>query len=217
MADTALLWEQLDGESDLWFKRFLTFRDLGEARTIEETWRLSPTRSSKVSNVKQSNGRQPRPNFRWYNAAKEYAWRERAHAWDLHQRQQKSLAEAKEREKRRDDRRRLALLAKGILAAELTRIRRDVQSGAVALDIDELTRLMKATFNEERIDFDDLPAQKTALIGDSEHPIATENKNLNLNANFTYDVNDAAEILRVLDEAGALEPAATSSNDTETE
>lgn len=67
-------WEQQPGESDLWFARFLSYRDLGRGRTLAK---VAQTLARSDSHVRQYAG--------------PHHWTERAAAWDVEQ-QRKHLA-----------------------------------------------------------------------------------------------------------------------------
>lgn len=77
-------WEQMEGESNLWFGRFQVYLDLGPARTVQGAFR-------KVDNAGEGTTKCTGQSWYWYS--KQMRWRQRAHAWDAHQRDLLALSE----------------------------------------------------------------------------------------------------------------------------
>ncbi len=77
-------WEQMEGEPDLWYGRFQVYLELGPTRTVQEAFR-------KLDNAGEGTTKKPGQNWSWYS--KQMRWRERAHAWDAHQRDLLALSE----------------------------------------------------------------------------------------------------------------------------
>jgi hypothetical protein len=67
-------WEQQDGEPDLWYARFIRYRDLGRTRNLNRVYQLDVKASRAVPSS-------------WLDTFVAYAWRERAAAWDEYRRQ----------------------------------------------------------------------------------------------------------------------------------
>jgi hypothetical protein len=74
-------WNQLAGtENDMWYSRFLIYRDMGPVRKIMGAAKIEAKRLNKPA---------PKwPPSKWREKAKEYAWHERAKAWDEYRRQE---------------------------------------------------------------------------------------------------------------------------------
>lgn len=75
------VWEQIpEEEPNLWYSRFLIFRDLGPTRSIHAAWKLEPKK------VKKGQKKLNIPPI-WYDAAKKFQWHERAAAYDTYRRE----------------------------------------------------------------------------------------------------------------------------------
>jgi hypothetical protein len=101
-------WERQSGESNLWYSRFERFRLAGPSRSL-----LGMVNAEKAEKGKR---RQVWIPGAWSRAAAHWRWRERAEAWDDHERQRARLAHAKEVEEmnRRHIQEGQALQSKGI-------------------------------------------------------------------------------------------------------
>lgn len=77
-------WDQMAGEPDRWYGRFQVYLELGVTRTIIEA----------VNALAKDECRAPvgRRGL-WYVHARQWYWRERAHAWDVYQRELLALSE----------------------------------------------------------------------------------------------------------------------------
>jgi hypothetical protein len=73
-------WDQQEGEPDDAFARFLVYLNIGPGRRLEDAFEAS--RSSRGK--RGGRGRQ-RAYLAWILEAQRRHWRERAHAWDVHQ------------------------------------------------------------------------------------------------------------------------------------
>lgn len=73
-------WSQLPKENNLWYSRFLIFRDMGPVRSILGAQRIECHRVNKEP---------PRWTARsWREKSVEFEWHKRAEAWDRHQREE---------------------------------------------------------------------------------------------------------------------------------
>lgn len=89
-------WEQIPGESALWFGRFERYR-LMWPHSIPEVYRdeWRAERAKKLAREETGGNRRVDPTLEadlpkeapgsWYDAAKQFRWEERAGAWDKHQ------------------------------------------------------------------------------------------------------------------------------------
>lgn len=68
-------WDQRKGESGEAYNRFLIYRNLGPARTLDAAYRLFAGA--------EDGGKRQAPGC-WWEEYREREWRERATAWDLH-------------------------------------------------------------------------------------------------------------------------------------
>lgn len=70
-------WDQLTDEPDLWYSRFLVYRDLGPERSMQGAYNI----------VRKRQGfRSEKPGESWTQAAHDYNWRGRADDYDTQQR-----------------------------------------------------------------------------------------------------------------------------------
>lgn len=67
-------WEQLEGESDAAYVRFLAYRNLGPRRSIDSAYKTTARKSDKTV---QANGQ-------WTDDSRFYNWVARAKAWDIY-------------------------------------------------------------------------------------------------------------------------------------
>lgn len=81
------VWEQLEGEPDLWFQRFTQFRLLGPRRTMRKAYVLSRQQEVGITVAEASTA-----GPSWREKAKMYCWKERAAAWDLHKLEEQEVA-----------------------------------------------------------------------------------------------------------------------------
>ncbi len=80
-------WEQMDGEPDYWFGRFQIYLGLGPMRTLIAT----------PAAVTRQTGKSCSYNPEWGRHSRIWRWRERAQAWDAHQRDLLAVAERNSR------------------------------------------------------------------------------------------------------------------------
>lgn len=88
--DESLPWEQQPGESNLWFSRYHIYLLLGPTRSLLEAYNADLAKKSKE---KQSS-----PSSAYSAAAKQWLWKERAAAYDAHQRELEQKQYEQERE-----------------------------------------------------------------------------------------------------------------------
>ncbi|MFN8470405.1 MAG: hypothetical protein U0X20_32930, partial [Caldilineaceae bacterium] len=77
-------WDQMEGEPARWYSRFQVYLELGVARTL--------TAAATAAGL-QARGSPLARNREWSTYARRWRWRERAHAWDVHQRELLALSE----------------------------------------------------------------------------------------------------------------------------
>lgn len=74
-------WNQIAGaENNLWYSRFLIFRDMGPVRSILGAQRIEARRIGKMDPKWTGSS--------WKEASQKFHWRERAEAWDRYQREE---------------------------------------------------------------------------------------------------------------------------------
>jgi hypothetical protein len=80
-------WDRLPGEPSLWYARFELYRLAGPNRTLLGT----------VNTEQANRGKQRQTSIpgAWSRAAAHWRWRQRAEAWDEHERQKAREAHAK--------------------------------------------------------------------------------------------------------------------------
>ena len=71
-------WARLPGERQLWYRRFMRYRDLGTSRSVAATWR-SEQEEREAKGIK---GRGKRPSRHWYHHATVDLWESRAEQFD---------------------------------------------------------------------------------------------------------------------------------------
>src|SRR6516165_6938733 len=79
-------WDRQDGEPNLWFARFESYRLAGPGRSVAGTWMGEGARKGKR--------RQGGIPGAWSRAAARWRWKQRAEAWDEHERQKAREAHA---------------------------------------------------------------------------------------------------------------------------
>lgn len=77
-------WRREDREPNLWFERFTRFRLRGPRRSLLAAYNAEREEQGGVRRTKVPGA--------WDRAAKQWQWRERAEAWDEHQRQREESA-----------------------------------------------------------------------------------------------------------------------------
>lgn len=84
-------WEQMEGESDLWYGRFRSYLLMGFKRSVNAAF---TEESKKIQENLRANAG---PD--WYKAEKEWNWKERARLYDKYQRDEEDKIIAQERDK----------------------------------------------------------------------------------------------------------------------
>lgn len=105
MADL-LPWDQQPGESSLWFSRFETYLKMGVVRSFmgaHEKWLREQGKYNAAEKAKQVPGQ-------WQVKAKEFAWKNRAEAWDQEERRQQRAWEDQKLQELKKEELRLAFL-----------------------------------------------------------------------------------------------------------
>jgi hypothetical protein len=77
-------WDQMEGEPHRWYGRFKVYLELGPTRTIYGAARAAGERSRNKPYAYGSD---------WTLNARKWRWRERANAWDVHQREVLAVSE----------------------------------------------------------------------------------------------------------------------------
>jgi hypothetical protein len=104
-------WDQWEGEPSNWYGRFVIFRDLGPGRSLAACSRTY---------CQQRNKPLHPTNVAWSEAARVWKWRERALAWDTHERNALTLVEANRKAAARE--RRSVVINEGMdIAREMIR------------------------------------------------------------------------------------------------
>ncbi len=96
-------WDRQQDEPNLWYERFVIFRDLGPDRSLEAAYQAYEAEKQQKA-AKSSNSASPpkmrpkRPSGAWYENCNKWQWRERAELYDEYQR----LLKARELQEERD-------------------------------------------------------------------------------------------------------------------
>jgi hypothetical protein len=77
-------WEQMPGEPDRWYGRFQVYLELGITRTVQDALRAAGVQKRNAAYTNASG---------WGSQGRRWHWRERAQAWDVHQRELLALSE----------------------------------------------------------------------------------------------------------------------------
>jgi hypothetical protein len=78
-SDDLHYWDQLPGEAGAAYARFLIYRNLGPARSLQSAYQAYAD-SGKV----QKGSKKLHASGQWQKDAKQFEWAERAQAWDIH-------------------------------------------------------------------------------------------------------------------------------------
>lgn len=136
MSEERKTWDQMENEPDLWYGRFVKYLRLGTKRSVNAVFKKDNNRKHQETTAF--------PGPTWYQAEKEWKWKERARAHDEWQRAEEDRVIAEEREK---------VLRSGF-ALQHKRIQ----------ILDKLSRkLIKMTNDEEKIW---IPETKTTSFGE---------------------------------------------------
>jgi hypothetical protein len=109
-----LPWDQQDGELAHWYARFEEYRRQGPQRSLEAVWK-----AEQAAQPESQRSQAKRPPSGWYEASKQWQWRERAEAWDRQQRADQRAQDAIDREAMR---RRHAAIGMRLQAAGVERL-----------------------------------------------------------------------------------------------
>jgi hypothetical protein len=77
-------WQQMPGEPDRWYSRFQIYLELGVTRTLK---------AAIAAAGKKARGQPYSWSMEWSSTPRRWRWRERANAWDVHQRELLALSE----------------------------------------------------------------------------------------------------------------------------
>src|SRR5512139_1011766 len=75
MADERRPWDQLPDEPSAAYARFLVYRNLGAARSVDAAYHTGPSEAKR--------GKARRASSQWFEDSVHYQWPERAAAWDI--------------------------------------------------------------------------------------------------------------------------------------
>jgi hypothetical protein len=135
------LWEPLPGEPARWYGRFERFRLAGPARSLLATFNAEHAE-------RRGTKRRCVPGA-WVQAARRWRWRERAEAWDDHQRRQARAAHAANIQEMNE---RHAREARGLQAKALERLRalrpEELQPAHVLRYLAEAAKLERTALGE---------------------------------------------------------------------
>lgn len=76
-------WERLPEEPEVAYARFLVYRNLGPARSLDAAYRSTAAKRDKSRSAPGS--KLPRVSGQWQSDCSQYNWVERATAWDIAQ------------------------------------------------------------------------------------------------------------------------------------
>jgi hypothetical protein len=74
-------WERIEGENNLWYGRFFTYLNMGPSRTLLGAVHIDEARRG-------AKGRSSSAPGSWFNASRDFKWKERAQAYDEHLRKE---------------------------------------------------------------------------------------------------------------------------------
>lgn len=157
-------WERQPGEPGMWFNRFdKYYRPLGPDRNLLRAFNFYE-RMKKGMTEEEYYPDHKRSGYgaTWRNRAKEWAWVERAEAWDEHIRQERLKAEERLRVEAREERLRVIADMKEALVESAGRARDKMLSGNDPT-FDQLLRWATFVFEQERNELGDVTPQKTQL------------------------------------------------------
>jgi hypothetical protein len=77
-------WDQMEGEPNRWYSRFQVYLELGITRTVK---------AGAAAAGRQARGEPFECGSCWSAHSRRWRWRERSHAWDVHQRELLALSE----------------------------------------------------------------------------------------------------------------------------
>jgi hypothetical protein len=143
MDEERKIWEQEEGESTLWYGRFVKFMRLGTRRSINAVFAKEQRANAKVTRNNEKQRELNAPG-EWYDIKKVWKWDERARAYDEYQRAEEDRIIAEERDK---------IMRSGFA----------LQHKRIQL-LDRLSRkLVKMTDDEEKIW---IPETRTTIMGE---------------------------------------------------
>lgn len=144
-----LTWQQLPNEPARWYARFLAVCEAGS--------KLAAYNLEREAAGKGAAGTVP---GRWQEIAAEWQWEERLEAWRIEQAERRKAEYEEERLRRRDRRRQLLEAGLNKLEKAIAQFKPDEANAS------QIASLLKALMENERIEFDDMPAQRLELGND---------------------------------------------------
>jgi hypothetical protein len=144
MADTAPQaepWDRQPGEPNLWFSRFERYRLAGPGRSLTGIWT--------AEQAEKGVNRRTKVPGAWDRAAARWRWRQRAEAWDEHERQKAREAHAKgvTEMNQRHTQVAMALQAKAVERLKSLELK-DMSAGDVARYFTEASKLERTARGE---------------------------------------------------------------------
>lgn len=163
-------WERRENEPNLWYSRFVAYRNMGTSRSLLGAVSAERKLAQKgaAKSVPQS----------WYEAAKTWDWKARAEAWDADQRRIADEARGvelhEERKRAGESRREIVKALDNLLRGTIA----TAQKAKVPLSPTELTRLASAAqklFEMSRLELGE-PTSISEISGRDGQPIETAGK-----------------------------------------
>ena len=78
-------WDQMEGEPSDAYAHFLVYRNLGPARTVDDAYNAAfPSKPAPKKRSRRPDAKPLRASSAWWREARDYEWKERASAWDIH-------------------------------------------------------------------------------------------------------------------------------------
>lgn len=146
------IWEIRSDESSLWYERFVSYLEMGPARTIAGAYKLY----CEKKNIKQKSY----PPQKWYKEAQESDWEARTKAYDQYLRALDRQADIEARVQARQVRRELINMVKAKLEAAIEKWEPDID----LMDWGTITDTLKVLLEQSRSEFGDTEPQKQLAV-----------------------------------------------------
>lgn len=154
----APIWHQLPDEPDLWYKRFVIYKNMAGKRTIAGANRIAKTLEAEETADSFTNNHQDSPSNRasdqWYTMHQLYRWEERARAWEATlEDDDPDLAETKKR-----------LQRKRLLVGEvaLDKLIETLTNPNYSIPPSALGQILQSVLSQNRADANQEPTQNIA-------------------------------------------------------